>query len=92
MKYIIAITFLFSMTAAAADWSDDAEVATLKAVVFNNIKGCGEIYQKEKPNGDLILKCSRDGSEYFYYVLSPGSGLIAGPYPPEYVKYFESSD
>jgi len=53
-----------------------------KALVKNNITGCGEYYVRlsAENKGEYLVACSRDGESWSYYLVWTGIDEVNGPY------------
>lgn len=63
-------------------WREGANLGISKALVANNIRGCGEFKYREssRNRGEFLVYCSRDGSNWSAYFVWPSISKVTGPH------------
>jgi RNA polymerase subunit RPABC4/transcription elongation factor Spt4 len=62
-------------------WLNDFSVGISRALVKNNIRGCGQYkyMPSSKATGKFKVKCTSDGTNWKEYLVYVGSGKVIGP-------------
>jgi len=71
-------------------WLDEFNLPLVQLIAKKNIRVCGEMYFKRykgKSDSDFLVKCSREGKKFYYFLAFPRIDELQGPYnTPEYDK------
>jgi hypothetical protein len=62
-------------------WRDDTNIPVARALVANNVRGCGGYKYRESSEhrGEYFVHCSRDGSAWLAYIVWPNISKVMGP-------------
>lgn len=63
-------------------WRESANLGISKALVANNVRGCGEYKYREssRDRGEFLVYCSRDGLSWSAYLVWANINKVTGPH------------
>ena len=75
---------LVSEESYPAPWQTDANVKISRALVANQVSGCGEYIYRQHRRDPMayLVHCSRGGAIWTAYLVDIKSGSVDGPYRP----------
>lgn len=84
LPVIILAAMALSSSLLAQDWSNDANIKVSKALVKNNIRGCGQMRWRPNPahRSEVIVQCAPDGQYTHEYLVFTAAEKVEGPYKP----------
>ena len=68
-----------------APWQEEFNIEISRTLVSHSIRGCGEYKYREssRNSGEYLVRCTRDGNNWYTYIVWIYSKKVMGPYKPD---------